>query len=255
MTIFRRRGQLDGDRHAGAGPGARHVDRSAVELDQATHQREAYTEPAFFATHAFAVALIEKFEDVRELVRRQSGAAILHLQDGSRRFLGHGHGDERAGRAVGERIDEQVDDDLLDPRRIAFHPDRLAATFERVLRGAAGRAHRRDGIARTRVEIQRLMNERDLAGDRASHLEQIVDHPPQVLGLAIEDVERDAVRRRSGLGGMQQGHRVGDCRERIAQLMPQHRKELVFRPVGLLRVHQRGVHGRAARHHVRVHET
>ena len=89
-------------------------------------------------------------------------------------------------------------------------------------------------------EIHRRALQHDLAGDRAADVEQVVDQARHVHHLALDDAG-GAQRHRLGLVrcSAERVHRALDGAERIAQLVRQHREELVLRAVLALRARQR----------------
>ena len=118
------------------------------------------------------------------------------------------------------------------------HAQRLARQVERRARGRArsisgrrSRSPRRDDSAPGRPARVR---ELDLAARDARDVEQVVDQPHQVLDLALDRSRGLAAiagsGRRAGMPSRCSG--VADRRQRIAQLVRQHRQELVLAPVG-----------------------
>ena len=61
------------------GPGALRLDRAAVQLDQALHQREPEPEPALRAVERLA-RLEEQIEHVRQQLRRDADAVVRDLE-------------------------------------------------------------------------------------------------------------------------------------------------------------------------------
>ena len=95
------------------------------------------------------------------------------------------------------------------------------------------RLQRLDGSGEDRLDLHRLLRQLDRASRDARDVEQIVDEPREMHGLAIDDVARPA---QLGVVDRQARHDldgVANRRERIAQLVREDREELVLVPVGL----------------------
>ena len=87
-----------------------------------------------------------------------------------------------------------------------------------------------------RPELGPLFAEFDLAARDPAHVEQVVDKPRQLPDLTLHDFRRRA-QRIAPVPGKPEGSRgVADRRERIAQLMRQHREELVLATVGIRQI-------------------
>jgi hypothetical protein len=97
-----------------------------------------------------------------------------------------------------------------------------------------------DGGSHHRAELEALAPQRHFSADGAADVEQVVQDLAEVGALPGNDLLR-----RSRLLGKRQpleqvrGH--GNGAERVAQLMAEHRQELVLRPAGGLRFLARGV--------------
>ena len=79
-------------------------------------------------------------------------------------------------------------------------------------------------------EFHRFELELDLAARDARHVEQIVDQAHQVMDLALDDLA--LAPKRIAAAHLHQVERSQNRRERIAQLMPQHREEFIFGAIG-----------------------
>ena len=78
------------------------------------------------------------------------------------------------------------------------------------------------------------LGQQDLASGETGRLEQLVEEPRQVIDLPLDDVVYPSDRRISRGLSAQDGQRIADRREGIAQLVRQHREELLFVPIGVL---------------------
>ena len=129
----------------------------------------------------------------------------------------------------------------VEPRRIRVRPDRLGADVDDVtLQPARPRqiahrplnAGRRDSTARARA--------RSPGGD-VDDIEEVVHQPAEVRDLVTDRLaraDRDVV---VSADAVEHADRADDGRERIAELVPQHRQELVLRAVRGFRLRARGL--------------
>ena len=85
-----------------------------------------------------------------------------------------------------------------------------------------------------RVQSNIVALERDLSPGNARDIEQIVDEPHHVIDLPLDDVARALVLRVRQPVNLHQLHGRPDGRERIAQLVREHRQELVLAPIRVL---------------------
>ena len=127
-------------------------------------------------------------------------------------------------------IRDEVADDLLDAHRI--RADRQAARARGAPRSHAPRAdHRRQArLGRRcdrRIEIERAHLEMDLAELQPRYVEQIVDEPRHVRHLTIDQVAGLDEARSSIIEALHDVDGVAHRRERIAQLVREHREKLV----------------------------
>ena len=105
------------------------------------------------------------------------------------------------------------------------------------------RLRRLDRLRHHARELERLLGEGDLAARHPRDVEQIVDEPHEVLGLAQDHLP--LVRRRHVAAQL---HELGggeDGRQRVAELVRQQRQEFVLAAIGLA---QRGLRLLEARH-------
>src|SRR6185312_2496513 len=136
------------------------------------------------------------------------------------------NGDYAPPSRVFDRVADDVGDDLLDAYGIALYADGCSDNFEPVLRLTLGVDRR--GSPHEVAEVQHASFEGDLARDDATHIEQVVHQPRQVLDLPPNDEAcarsrtRVCFRRFEHLDGRRYGT------ERIAQLVCQHGHEFVF---------------------------
>ena len=94
-------------------------------------------------------------------------------------------------------------------------------------RGVAG--ERGDGPADRLGHVERLSIQPDLSGDHALDVEQIVDQMRDVADLPRDHLVRAGRRLPLGVRQLEHADGIADRAERIAQLVGQHRQELVLR--------------------------
>ena len=122
----------------------------------------------------------------------------------------------------------------LEPRRVAVHAQAAPRHVDRQRVGALleQRAGHLDRLRDHLGELDELGLQLDLAARDARDVEQVVDQPRQVVDLALDD---GALALRARLAAQpHQLQRRQDRRQRVAQLVAEHRQELVLRAVGAL---------------------
>ena len=82
------------------------------------------------------------------------------------------------------------------------------------------------------VDRDRLAHQRDLALGGAGDIDQLFHQPAEPADLAFQDLAQPDQDRVAVLEGAQHARRVGDRRQRIAQLVREHRQELPLAPLG-----------------------
>ncbi len=125
-------------------------------------------------------------------------------------------------------LEIEIPDDLLEAHGIGVDPHRLDHHLDA---GAALalRGNRRDAGAHAVREIDAMPIEDDLSGHDTADIEQIVDEARHVHRLAVDDVTGVRGARLAQPGQAEHLHRALDGAQRIAQLVRQHRQELVLR--------------------------
>ncbi len=132
-------------------------------------------------------------------------------------------------RAVDRCVVQQVGEDLAQPGLVAVdhHRPGLEIRRQRLALAIQQRARHFHGLRDHRGHVQRGAQETHLAGGDPRDIEQIGDEPVEVPGLAIDDV--DLQRRTAWCLSTQQFRGSQDRRQRIAQLVPEHREKGVVR--------------------------
>ena len=217
---------------AAAGAGAVGGDAPAVQLDEPARQRQPDAEPALRALQRRR-DLREHLEHRRQVLRLDADAVVGHrdpqLSAGHRRL----QRDAAAARRVLGRVVEQVQQHLRQPRGIGIEPHGVGRQrhVQRVACRRDGGPRRLERTVHHAVQRHPLAAQRDLAAGDARHVEQVVDEAGHLAHLALDHVARPA---RVGVARVAQAQdleRVGDGRERVAQLVRQRGQELVLAPV------------------------
>ncbi len=224
---------------APAGERAAHLDPSAVQLDEAAHERQADPEAALRAIDR-ALDLREEFEDPRMQRGRDADPRVAHADE---RFLPavgspdglQRHPDRAPGRGELRRVVEQVADHLREPGQIPGDLHRLRRQVDRELLPARldQRAIRLDRARHHVVQRQPRPLESELSLGDPRHVEQVLDEARELLGLAPDHLPAPLQLRVLQRPQPHELHSVHDRRERIAQFVGEHGQELVLAPVHL----------------------
>jgi hypothetical protein len=163
---------------------------------------------------------------------------VAHAHDDRAAAAPRGDADATLLARVLGRVVEQVADHLREARRIGVEVDRLARhAHEQQLALRIDHGHGRlDRLADDRLQLHALPLELHLALRDARHVEQVVDEARELRDLAVDDLARHAQRRVAVVRAAEDLARVADRRERVAQLVRQHREEHVLAPVRLLQL-------------------
>ena len=209
--------------------------RAAMQLRQPLRQRQADAQPAFGAIQA-RLGLREQVEHPLGHARLEPDAFVTHVHlDTGRCLRQRRKPDASAVVAVLRGVAQQVHEHLFEPGRIGVGPERRrrqrrssscwwrSATCARTASAAR---------ARTMRQVQPLAAHLDLAQRDARDVHQVVDQLLEVAHVAPD--HRDApVALALQLRRARDGDRAADGRQRIAQLVREHRQELVLAPVGV----------------------
>ena len=107
-----------------------------------------------------------------------------------------GDADVTAGRAVADRVVDEDEHELAEPRGVALDHRRLRVDLDADILRAGRLGERRGGVGGNVAEIERQPVERDGAGVGAGEEQQVVDERGQVLDLRPDVVEGVADRAR-----------------------------------------------------------
>jgi hypothetical protein len=209
------------------------LDAAAVELDEMTNQREADAEAAFRPGER-RVGLHEQLEDRLDLVGGNADAVVGDDEDGVLALDAEREPDRPVDRRIFRRVVEHVADDLRKPDRIAGHGDGVRGHGHRQALALAFDAvplHLHRLLERV-AQIHRHTLEVDQPAADPRHVEQIVEQARQVARLASDQTACPVLLRPHRVGPLQHGEGVDDDAHGIAQLVRQHREELVL---GLVR--------------------
>ena len=230
----RQQGQPHGEPAAAARPVAGAGHRSAVHLDEAAHQRQPDAEPALRAPRR-RVRLHEQIEHLRQRRRVDSDAVVAdddRTHDCRRPLSTSTLTPSRPPSGVNlaalfSRLETTC------ARRVGspLHAQALArlADGQVLLARLDQRPRRLDRARHDRVDLDRLEAQADLAPRDARDVQQVVDQARELVDLPVDDVARplQPLRRRRRFARRRLG-RVADRRQRVAQLVRQHRQELVL---------------------------
>ena len=146
----------------------------------------------------------------------------------------HGDRDDAGLEAELGGVADQVGERLRQPAGVAADVQALVrhVDLEAVPAGVelvVAVRHRRLDDA---VDRDRLAHQRDLALGGAGDVDQLLHQPAEPADLALEDLAQADQDRVAVLEGAQDAGGVGDRRQRIAQLVREHRQELALAPLG-----------------------
>ena len=223
--------------NAPAQPLALRLHRAAVHLDQRLHQREADAEAVARALER-AVDLREHVEEPRQASRGAMPMPLSRTRMTASAPPAHGQLDVAA--VVGELggVVQQVAEHLGQPRRIGVEHAPGSAAASPSARGVAARSQRRGGLDRLvarRRQVDRLPAQLDLAprdarmSSRSSTRRTSCPTCRSIISQAARHGFAIAARR--ALQDLAAAFVIGASG--IAQLVRQHRQELVLAAVGL----------------------
>ncbi|HEV7447944.1 MAG TPA: hypothetical protein VGO18_35590 [Steroidobacteraceae bacterium] len=196
-----------------------------MQGDEPLDEGEAYAQAALGAIKR-ALSLDEQVEYVGQEFGCNAEPVVLHAQHRLVGLHGQCNGDFAARSRVLHCVADDVGNNLFDAYRIAFDPDGCRRNFELVWRLALGED--RGGSPHEVAKIEHAPLESDFAGHDATDIEQVIHQPRQVLNLPPNDEPRTRSCARVCFCRFQHLDRRGDGTERIAQLVCQHRHELVL---------------------------
>ena len=143
---------------------------------------------------------------------------------------GSGHRNPSALVGVLRGVIDQVGQDLGNSRKIAQHQQRLRRQHDRQLmfKSVDEGTTRLDRRADDHSDIDRSDLELDLSPRDARDVEQIIDQADQLAELAADDFSGPCKLDWILRAQVKDVNGVADRRQRVAQLMREHRQELVF---------------------------
>ena len=211
------------------------LDGAAVHLDQSLHQRQADAESALGALQG-TVHLREHVEDAGQHLCRNADAGVLDPDQHMVALPLGGHPNATALVHVLGSVVQQVRQHLRQPGRVRFELDRLWWDRDRefVAPFLDERAAGFDGAIHHRRQLDPLLAEFDLASGDAGHVQQVIDQPGHLVYLPVDHLRGPLQFRYRRTLGTKDLHRIADRGQRVAELVGQHRQELVLAAVGLL---------------------
>ena len=205
----------------------------AMQRHQAFHQRQADAQAALRAVRR-ALGLREQVEDIGQHLRLDALPVVAYRDHGFAAFAGHAQGDLAARRRVLGGVIQDVRDHLHQARTVARHVQRLLPLLypQLVALHVEQRAHLFDGAVDDCGDVEVFLLDLGQAAGDARDVQQVVHQVGHVLGLAHDDVAGVARALRVERAALQELGGGRDRRQRVAQLVRQHRQELVLLAVG-----------------------
>ena len=213
-----------------SGAAARGEDRSAVELREPARQRQAQAEAALGPVERRRT-LDEEIEDSFEVVGSDARPVVADAERDASVLPRRGDRDASPLRRELDRVVQQVGDHLSEPRGIGLDEERLLGDFDGELLSPL-RDHVAPGVDRRvhdALQGHGAPLEPDLPAGDPRNVQEIVHEPRQVLRLAADDLPR--LRDQPGIVVPEELDCMQDRGERIAQLVREHREELVLAAV------------------------
>ena len=236
---FRRRGarQAHGELAPEPRPGATRGDAAPLQLDQSAHEREADAEPAFGRVLRVA-GLLEEVENALDVGRIKADARIANAKHEQAWFRLDGKPNATGRGRVFGGVREQIDQNLRETHAISaqvglFGRERhaqIVPPFE------DERAHVVEHVFGELAGFHAFPFQFDLARRNARHVEEVVDESNQVLELSAHHAVKLVDLRFVGTACVEQVQRVAQRGQRIAQLVRQHREEIIFSSVRFARM-------------------
>ena len=162
---------------------------------------------------------------------------LTAVLDGDLQRLGHAaHADRDDARLKSELcgVDDEVGECLSEPARVAAHIEPLVRhiDIEAMLAGVDLLVAARHRTLHDALDRHAFAHERDLPLRRARHVDQFLHQATEPADLALEDLAQADQDRVAVLDRAQHTRRIGDGRQRIAQLVREHRQELTLATFG-----------------------
>jgi hypothetical protein len=229
-----------------------------VQLDDVPGDGEPDPQPA--ARPRRRRALLEGLEDARQQRRLDAAAGVVDAQlEPPLPVAAPPHGDAHQPARIGEleRVRDEVDQHLLDSRRVPHRRRQPRLVVEDQLDAAllGHRPHRLDHARGERPELRRRGRDAQRPGVDARHVEEIVEQAGLRAGVALDHRERAIALGRGHVGAPEERRPAEERRERRAQLVAHRRQQLVAtvaRLLGLPRLVDRQPEEAPEPHHQRA---
>ena len=180
------------------------------------------------------VLLREQLEGVRQELGVDPFARVLDRD--LHRLRGAPDADRHRARLEAELggVDDEVRERLREPAAVAADEQALVGNVdvEPVAALVQLVVAARDGRLDDALDRHLLANQRDLALRGAGDVDQLLDQVAEPADLALEDLAQADQDRVGALERAQHARRVGDRRERVAQLVREHGEELALAALG-----------------------
>lgn len=228
------RGEREPDDEGAPRPWARAVgcDAPAVHLDQALDERQADAQTARRARPR-GIDLYEHVEDVEDPIGGDTDAAVAHPDDGLLALLLHAESNVATIICELAGIVQEIAHHLGQAGRVRVEDDRARRqthgqlVVSLLVDGMGGL----DGVVNAGRELHALTAELDRPPTDAAHVQQVVHEPHDLTDVPLHDHGRRADGLAIPVGQPQDLQRVADRGEGVAELVGQHRQELVLTAV------------------------
>jgi hypothetical protein len=139
-----------------------------------------------------------------------------------------------------ERVSSSIEISVSDSG-VSVHPRWSALESDLVEARLAGVGDRADAARNDLRQIDGSAHETDPPGGDAAHVEEVIDQAREMADLLADDAAGVHGARLLGADDVEHVDGAGNDFERVAQLVPEHREELVLGAVGGLRILARRV--------------
>jgi hypothetical protein len=208
------------------------IDRPPVHLDELLHEGKPDAQPALRAVER-AIRLREEVEDVGEHLGGDPDARVPDTEDHLITFLPDGDRDPTPFVGVFGGVVEQVHHHLFQAGRVGMQPDRSRGHRHREVMPAAvdqgaGRPHREFDDA---PRVQAMGFEPDPARGDPGDFQEVIHEACELSHLTLDDVPGLLLDRVFSALEAKEVHGVEDGGEGVAELVGEHRQELVLAAV------------------------
>ena len=205
-----------------------------MHLHQPFDERQADPQSSAVALER-GLQLAEEVENLRQRRRGDADPVVANTYEHVAILALDGHLDAAARLGELRGVVEEIPEDLSQPCGIGIDDHRLGQMRHRELVAAfhdAGPA-RLDRRVHDLGQFDAFFAKLQPVARDATHVQQVIDESGQVSHLTIDDAARPLQLGRARIRHLQDLNGVPDRRQRIAQLVREHRDEFVLATVGL----------------------